>query len=418
MHEAVDVVVVGAGQAGLAISYHLKQTGITHVVLERGGIGESWRSQRWTSFYLNTPNWLSGLPALPFRPDDPDGFGHRDEFASYLETYARTFDLPVRQHAAVTAAERQVSGGYVVRTGGDTVSAKALVLASGAMSRPRVPDMARLLAADIVSLSAGDYRDAAELPAGAVVVVGSGQSGCQVAEDLLDAGRRVYVCTGRVGRAPRTHRGRDILAWWSDMGFLDVRVEDLEDPSMRFAAQPQVSGTEGGHTVSLQSLARDGATLLGRVVSIDGAVLTLGDDLRANIAFADDKARSFRAEVDAYITRAGIAAPSAEPDPGEPPLPDLGGSDEWRTLDLRAAGVGSVIWCTGFDADWSWVKVAVFDEHGRPRHRRGVTDVPGLYFIGLPWLATRKSGIIYGVADDAARITQHIASEVLGTGAR
>lgn len=414
MHEAVDVVVVGAGQAGLAMSYHLKQQGIAHVVLERGAIGESWRSQRWASFHLNTPNWLSGLPALPFHPHAPDGFGHRDEFVSYLDAYARAFDLPVRQHAPVAAVEHRAGGGYAVRVGGDTVSARAVVLASGAMSRPRVPDMARRLGDDVVSLSAGSYRDAVGLPAGAVVVVGSGQSGCQVAEDLLDAGRRVYVCASRVGRVPRTYRGRDILAWWHAMGFLDVRVEDLEDPATVFAPQPQVSGTAGGHTVSLQSLARDGATLLGRVVAVEGTTLAVGDDLRANIAFADDKARAFKAEIDAHVARAGIRAPPPEPDPGEPPLPDLHGSDEWRTLDLRATGVGSVIWCTGFDGDWSWVHVEVLDAQGRPRHRGGVTAVPGVYFVGLPWLSVRKSGIIVGVTDDAARIARHIASEVLG----
>ena len=301
MDDIMDVVVVGAGQAGLAVSYLLTRSGVRHVVLERGEIGESWRSQRWDSFSLNTPNWSNGLPGSEFHPQAADAFSSRDQLVSFLERYARSFNLPVRQNVAVTALERLSSSGYAVKIAGDTLRARAVVLATGGMSQPRVPSIAQRLSGDIITMSAGNYRNAKTLPDGAVVVVGSGQSGCQIAEDLLNAGRRVYMCASRVGRVPRVYRGRDIMAWMRDMGFFEVRVDELKDPSMQFAAQPQVSGTNGGHTVSLQSLSRDGATLLGRVLDIDGYVLKLGSDLRECIVLADDKSKEFKAAIDKFI---------------------------------------------------------------------------------------------------------------------
>jgi putative flavoprotein involved in K+ transport len=415
MDDTVEVVVIGAGQAGLAVSYFLTASQVHHVVLERGTVGESWRSQRWDSFCLNTPNWSNSLPGLEFNEEVPEAFGHRDELVSYFERYVRTFDLPVQQHTGVTCLERLSSDLYEVSTDTGSIRAKAVVLATGSMSRPRVPDVAGRLPSDIRSISAGDYRNANALPAGAVVVVGSGQSGCQIAEDLREEGRRVFLCASRVGRVPRVYRGRDILTWWRDMGFLDVKVEELEDPSTRFAAQPQVSGTKGGHTVSLQSLARDGVTLLGRAVDVRESRLTLGGNLLDCIAFADEKSHSFKVAIDEWIERQGIDAEPSSADPGEPELPNLKGSDRLRELELRDAAVSCVIWCTGFDADWSWVQVGVFDDQGRPRHEGGITETRGLYFIGHPWLFKRSSGILFGVTDDAARIVEHIRRDVLQT---
>lgn len=409
----MDVVVVGAGQAGLAVSSLLKRSGVHHVVLERGRIGESWRSQRWDSFFLNTPNWGNGLPGSEFHPEAPDAFSSRDQLVSYFERYVHSSDLPVRQYTTVTALERLPTGEYALQIDGDKLRARVVVLATGGLNRPKVPSLARRLSNEIVSLTAGTYKNVEALPAGGVVVVGSGQSGCQIAEELRTAGRRVYLCASRVGRAPRVYRGRDTMAWFRDMGFFDVRVDQLEDPSIQFAAQPQVSGTNGGHTVSLQSLARDGATLLGRVLDVDGNILKLGNNLRDCIEFADNKSNTLKANIDAFINREGIQATAPEPDSGEPALPNLKGSDRLDTLNLQSADVGSVIWCTGFDADWSWVKIDVFDERGQPRHQNGITESPGLYVIGLPWLSKRKSGILYGVTEDAARIVDHIERHVL-----
>ena len=246
--DKIDVVIVGAGQAGLASSYLLAQSGIEHVVLERGEVGDSWRSQRWDSFRLNTPGWASGLPGLDFLPSTPGAFGSRDDLVRYFEDYVDAFDLPVRSHTPVSRLDGPSDGYYSVATPDGTLTAHCVVLATGAMSRARVPDMAANLPPEVRRLSAAQYRSADALPEGPVVVVGSGQSGVQIVEDLLAAGRRVYLCASRVGRAPQSYRGRDILAWWADMGILEARPEDLEDPEARFARQPQVSGTDGGRT--------------------------------------------------------------------------------------------------------------------------------------------------------------------------
>jgi putative flavoprotein involved in K+ transport len=408
----MEAVIVGAGQAGLAVSYLLTQNQIQHIVLERGKIGESWRSHRWDSFYLNTPNWSNSLPGLEFDRNAPGLFGHRDQLVSYLERYASSFAAPVRENAEVKSLESMSTGGYRLQVGNDSFDARIVVIASGSMSRPRTPAMAQKLPPGILNLNAGTYKDAESLPEGAVLVVGSAQSGCQIAEDLLAAGRQVYLCASRVGRTPRKYRGRDIFDWWKDMGFWDVSVEELENPVMQFAALPQVSGVDGGHTVSYQSLARDGVVLLGRVMDIDDYNITLKPNLMEAIHFADEKSSAFKKAVDEFIQKNGITAPFPEPDPGEPDLPDLRGSDRIERLDLREAGITSVIWCTGFDANWDWLKVNVFDESGRPRHHNGISPSPGLYFIGFPWLSKRKSGTLYGIAEDASRIVDHICASL------
>jgi len=410
MVETTEVVVIGAGQAGLVASHLLSLASIDHVVLERGRIGESWRSQRWDSFHLNTPNWSNGLIGMEFHPEEPDGFAHRDQLAGYFERYANEFELPIRQHTTVVSLDSRALGGYVLNTDSSTYHANSVVIAAGGMSRPRVPEISQRLPGGLTVLSAGTYRNPATIPDGSVVVVGSGQSGCQITEDLLGAGREVYLCTSRVGRVPRVYRGREIFHWWRDMRFFEVSLDELADPSVQYAAQPQVSGTAGGHTVSLQSLARDGAVLLGRLQGVEGHILRLGGNLRECIDFADEKARAFKEQINDYIERNGIMADPPLPDPGEPALPDLKGSDIWETLDLSQAGVSGVIWCTGFEADWSWVHPDIFDDRGQPRHHDGVTISPGLYIMGLPWLSKRKSGILYGVSEDAAHIVQHIES--------
>src|SRR3990170_6820036 len=322
MSTMVDVVVVGAGQAGLVASYLLSLDHVEHVVLERGDIGQSWRTQRWDSFHLNTPNWSNGLAGREFHPEEPHAFAGRNELVAFFEDYASIFQLPIRPHTQVTYLRRTSNGRYALRTPSEEVHAKAVVLASGGMSRPRVPEVSQRLPDDLVVSSAGSYRNPEALPKGAVLVVGSGQSGCQIAEDLLEAGREVYLSVSKVARVPRSYRGRDIVAWWKDMGFWDVKLQQLEDQSLQFAAQPQVSGTRGGHTVSLQSLARDGASLIGRVEGVDGFVLRLRRNVRECIDFADERSRAFKADIDGYVEQAGLKVEPASPDPGEPPLPD------------------------------------------------------------------------------------------------
>jgi putative flavoprotein involved in K+ transport len=408
--ESVDTVVVGAGQAGLAVSGLLSQQGITHLVLERGRVGESWRSQRWDSFALNTPNWSNQLPGADMGEGDPEGFAGRDDLVKFLEAYVSSNALPIREHTEVQSVERLSDGGFAVDTATGRVHARNVVVCSGSMSTPRVPTVAADLDETISSLTAATYRNADALTPGAVVVVGSGQSGCQIAEDLLAAGRTVYLCVSKVARIPRRYRGRDIVDWWHDMGFFDVAVGALPDPSAQYAAQPQVSGASGGHTVSLQSLARDGACLLGRVEQIDGVVWHLRPTVDECVRFADQKCAEFKAAIDDYIDANDLAAPAPEPDPYEPAMPDLGGSDQLDRFDLQAAGVSTVIWCVGFAGDFSWIRHDVLGERGLPIHDAGVSAVDGLYFVGFPWLSKRKSGILLGVSEDAGRIVDKITA--------
>jgi putative flavoprotein involved in K+ transport len=407
--------VVGAGQAGLATSYFLQRQGVAHVVLERGRLGESWRSQRWDSFVLNTPNALNGLPGAPYEGPAPDGFWSRDELVRSFERYARRFELPIRTGVEVEAIAGGRGEGFAVhvRTGAGTeaIRPRSVVIATGAMRTPRRPSFAAGLPEHIAQLDAASYRNPGALPSGPVLVVGSGQSGCQIAEELQAAGRTVYLSTSRVGRIPRRYRGRDVDAWLWESGFFDVRRSELADSSLVFATQPQVSGVgRHGHTLSLQRLAADGVRLLGRAISIDGTGLILDDGLRDHIAFADRASAEIKRMIDDYIAQSGIKAPAPEDDPADRPWADLAAVTAPRRLDLARAWIGTVIWCTGFRPDFSWLRLPVLDERGQPLHERGVAPVPGLHFVGLPWLYKRKSGIICGVAEDAAHIARLIAA--------
>jgi putative flavoprotein involved in K+ transport len=411
----LDVVVVGGGQAGLGMAYFLRKAGRRFVVFERGRVGESWRSQRWDSFALNTPNWMNGLPGAPYDGPEPDGFWLRDELVTSFEEYVARFDLPVQVGVTVrSVTPLNGNDAFCVRfTGSDgdgEVVARAVVIASGIMQTPTTPQMANDLPEWITQLHTGDYRSPAALPAGAAVVVGGGQSGCQIAEDLIEAGRTVYLCTSRVGRIPRRYCGRDILDWWEESGFLDVTVDELEDPAIQFAAQPQVSGVgRYGRTVSLQHLSRRGVTLLGRLNGVQRETLLLDDSLEENVRFADEKSAQFKQDIDAHIGDT-VTPFKREDDPADLPDPTLRLDDAPSCLNLRKAGVGTVIWCTGFTADFSWVDAPVTDADGRPKHRRGVSPVPGLYFLGFPWLHSRKSGIVYGIEEDAAFLATEIAA--------
>ena len=285
-----------------------------------------------------------------------------------------------------------------------------MVVASGTQRIPRIPRIAASLPPGIVALPSADYRNPAALPEGAVLVVGSGQSGVQIAEDLLGAGRSVYLSTSRVGRMPRRYRGRDTMAWLVQVGFLDERPEDLPDPALTRAAQPLVSGVGlRGHTVSLQDLAARGVTLLGRPIAVEGVRLSTDGSVGANIAFGDEGAAAFRQVVDDGLRRLGQPLPPLEDDPADRAHSDPMSVRSPATLDLEEAGIATVIWATGVGGDFSWLRVpGALDGDGAPVHRDGVSEVPGLYFIGMPWLSRRKSGIVMGVGDDAAVVIAHL----------
>lgn len=412
-----DVVVVGAGQAGLGVSYFLQQAGRKHIVYERGRVGESWLSQRWDSFKLNTPNTLNVLPGLPYDGPEPDGFWSRDELVTYFRRYVERFALPVMTGVTVLGIERSDDGrSFVVETltGGQAASsvlARAVVVTSGSLQSPKLPPVHTRIPSGVLQLHTSGYRSAATLPPGAVVIVGSGQSGCQIAEDLLAAGRQVYLCASKVGRAPRRYRGRETMEWLLTIGFWDQTPADLEDPAMTRAPQPQISGVgRYGHSVSLQHLSREGAVILGRLVDVQDHTLMMGDDAAVYVRFADEASRKMKNNIDGYIAKAGITAPAPEDDPADVPDPEATCASPLRELNLTAANVSTIIWSTGFTGTFDWIHLPVLDAAGQPMHQRGVSPVPGLYFLGFPWLSKRKSGIICGIAEDAAYIADQVAT--------
>lgn len=410
-----DVVVVGGGQAGLGVGYYLKAAGSRFVILERGRVGETWRSQRWDSFAVNTPNWANTLPGDDYEGDEPDGFYHRDELVDYFENYADKFDLPVSEGVTVTEvlAEGEVfrvtskDGAGVV----DTVTAGNIVVASGIMQAPKVPAIRERFPESLLQIHASDYRSAENLPPGAVVVIGGGQSGCQISMDLIHAGRTVYLCTSKVGRLRRRYRQRDVVEWAEDMGFWDVSLEELSDPGIQFAAQPQVSGVgRYGSTLSLQSMSRDGVHLMGRLLDVEDGVLKTDDSLAEHVAFADERSAEFTGMIEDWIISNEVSAGPIEDDPNDEPAGPEVVRSGITELDLTEAGVGCVIWCTGFTAEFDWIHAPVTDQDGRLVHTRGVSEVPGIYFLGFPWLHSRKSGIIHGIDEDARYIASAIAA--------
>ena len=417
--ERIDTIIVGGGQAGLATSYCLKQQGREHLVLERADRpGSAWR-QRWDSFTLVTPNWSFRLPGAPYSGDDRDGFMPRDEILGVFERYAASQKLPIRFGVNVTAVEPLAGRpGYLVRTSGpggvgsDRVGsdfeAQNVVVAAGMYQRPKIPTFGSGLPTDVLQLHSTQYRNPASLPSDAVLVVGSGQSGCQIAEELYKSGRRVYHSIGSAGRAPRRYRGKDTYEWLALAGFFDRTPNILPSPKARFAPDPHLSGAGGGHDLNLHRFARDGVTLLGHLRGAADGRLDVAPDLHESLSRADEFEAQLAKLIDGHITKNGLDAPQER-------LPELrDGFDQAviTELDVRKAGITSVIWAAGYRFDFSWVKVPTFDEDGYPGQQRGVTRYAGLYFVGLPWLHTRKSGLLLGVAEDAAFIAEHIAGQV------
>ncbi len=405
------VAVIGAGQAGLAISYHLTRLGIDHVVLERQRIGYEWRERRWDSFCLVTPNWQCQLPGWPYHGPDPDGFMGRDEIVAYVAGYAASFGPPVREDTGVTRLRRDPGGTFEICTSRGDLTAGQVVVATGPYHRARLPRLASRLPDGIASVHSSQYRSPAALPAGAVLVVGTGQSGGQIAEDLHLAGRQVHLATGSAPRVARRYRGRDVVAWLDEMGHYDRGVDEFEDAdALRLRANHYVTGRDGGHDIDLRAFAREGMRLYGRLTGISGTRAGFAPDLARNLDSADAVSEGIKDSIDAFIAGRGIAAPA---EARRPPVwqPDR----EPGELDLAASGISAVVWATGFRREYSWLELPVFDGRGYPVHTRGVTSCPGLYVLGLPWQYTWGSGRFCGVGRDAAHLAEHIRGGA-GTG--
>ncbi|MFP3798964.1 MSMEG_0569 family flavin-dependent oxidoreductase [Paraburkholderia tropica] len=402
--EHVSVVVVGGGQAGLSMSYCLKQYGIDHVVLEKHTVTHTWREQRWDAFCLVTPNWQCALPDYPYRGDDPHGFMKKDEIIAWLDGFVQHVDAPVREGVAVTRVTRRAQGGFVVQTSAGTLSADQVVVAAGGYHTPIVPRMAERLPSSVVQIQSSEYRNAGALPEGAVLVVGSGQSGAQIAEDLHLAGRKVVLAVGEAPRCARFYRGRDVVDWLADMKYYDMPVEahPLRE-GVRDNTNHYVTGRDGGRDIDLRKFASEGMALYGALDDyVDGA-LRFRPNLRANLDSADETYNRINASIDKFIAQKGIDAP-----PGEIYRAVWEPQAERSTLDLASSGIGSIVWCIGFRPDFSWVDLPIFNGRGYPGHARGVTAQEGLYFLGLPWLHTWGSGRFSGIARDAAFLADRI----------
>jgi putative flavoprotein involved in K+ transport len=401
MTEQIDVVVVGGGQAGLAVSYELTQGGVAHVVLEKGRVGQTWRGL-WHSFCLMAPNWIVQLPGHPYDGDDSDGFMARDEVVAYLERYAAGFQAPVREGVDVTAIQRD-DGGFLLHTSAGQIAARTVVLGTGAYQRPRRPPGAATLPADLLQIDVPEYRSPAALPAGRVLVVGSGQSGCQIAEELHEAGRDVFLACGRAPWVARRIGDHDVIWWAVESGFYDAPVSSLPHPALRLAGNVQSTGNDGGHDLHYRTLQQMGVTLLGHFIGADGGRARFAADLGESVAWGDQFNGMLMNAVRATAAARDMPAPQIdEPQPFSDDAPE----------ELDLAGFGAVIFAGGFRPDYSWVQLpGAFDEFGFPiQHDGASTLVPDLYFIGVHFLRKRKSSLLIGIAEDAAIVARQITA--------
>jgi putative flavoprotein involved in K+ transport len=407
MTESLETVIVGGGQAGLSVSYCLARRQREHVVLEQAAqAGNVWRNERWDSFTLVTPNWSLRLPGAEYRGDEPNGFMPRAGVVDYLEQYASGNRLPVRFGVRVVEVTPQEKG-YLVTTEDGSYQANNVIMATGLFQQAKIPPFGTSIPADILQLVSGQYRNPQSLPPGAVMVVGTGQSGAQIAEELYQSGRKVYLCTGSAGRVPRRYRGKDIFEWMLLTKFFHRTADMLPSPRAKFAGNPHVTGKNGGHTLNLHQFAHDGVTLLGRFHEVHDGSAYFAPDLNDNLARADRFEAEMIKRVDDYIADNRLDAP-------EDNLPDLHNGykiTEVSSLDLKSAGIGAVIWALGFHFDYSLVKLPVVDSDGYPLQKRGVTAYPGLYFVGMPFLSAQKSGLFVGVGEDAEYIAGRIVGE-------
>jgi len=397
------VVVIGGGQAGLSVSYCLMELGIDHVVLERQKIAHSWREERWDTFCLVTPNWQCQLPGFPYHGPDPYGFMVKDEIVKYIEEYVAFFNPPVEEGVAVSSV-RRVNEGFELVTSRGTITADQVVLATGGYPIPIVPKAAATLSKAITQVHSSDYKNPEQLPPGEVLVVGSGQSGVQIAEDLHLKGRKVHLCVGNAPRCARVYRGKDVVEWLHEMGYYEVSIDKHPNKeSVREKTNHYVTGRDGGHDLDLRKFASEGMRLYGLLSDIAGNELRFAKGLTENLDGADAVYNSINRSIDAYIEKQGLSAP-----PPTVYTPVWVPGEETLSLDAAAQGITSIVWCIGFHTDYAWVKLPVFDAKGHPVHERGVTAEPGLYFIGLPWLHTWGSGRFSGVGRDAHHIVGKI----------
>ena len=404
--EKVDTIVVGGGQAGLAMSEHLSQCDVPHVVLERHGIAERWRSERWDSLVANGPAWHDRFPGMEFPDTSPDSFVPKEKVADYFVAYAKKIAAPIRCGVEVKKVQRNEGRpGFLVETSDGLMEANNVVAATGAFQCPIIPTLVPK-DSGIFQIHSTAYRNPDQLPKGAVLVVGAGSSGVQIADELLRAGKRVYLSVGPHDRPPRAYRGLD-YCWW--LGVLGKWDAETRGPGMEHVTIA-VSGARGGQTIDFRRLAAEGMTLLGRTESFNDGTMTFAPDLSRNIARGDANYLAVLDEADAYVLRNGLQLPEETEARKIAPDPDCV-ANPVLDLKLAAAGITSIVWATGFTSDYGWLKVDAFDEKGKPKHQRGVSSEPGIYFLGLSWQSRRGSAFIWGVWHDAKHLADRIATQ-------
>ena len=406
--EQIETVIIGGGQAGLAMSYYLGQFGREHVILERQRVAERWRSERWDSLTFQTPNWNIHLPGFAFQAADPDAFASRDDVFKFIESYAAFIRAPLRCGVAATALRQTPdSTRLIVETQANLFEAKNVVVATGPF---HVPEDHLQVGSAALHLHSSQYRNPQRLPPGAVMVVGSGNSGAQIAEELCSAGRRVYLSVSKHRRIPRRYRGKDYGWWYFALGDADTTVDQRQETQ----PSPLITGVGGGHDLNLHQLAAAGVVLLGRVLGGRDGRLTIAPDLGENLARGDASLIDFTRRADEHAARNGLDFPSSErPEPLHNPKEV---SDPLLALDLASAEISAIIWANGFRYDFDWIDLPIFgngtQSSGRvPVHKRGITNIPGVYFLGLPWLYKLKSAFLSGVGEDAEHLAKHIAAD-------
>jgi putative flavoprotein involved in K+ transport len=399
--ERIDVAIVGGGQAGLGLSHALSRAGIEHAILERGRVGQTWRD-RWDTFCLVTPNWTVQLPGTAYDGDDPDGFMPRDEIVAFLERYAESFEAPVREGVEVRSIESDPSGGFLLATTAGMIHATSVVLANGAFQRPHRPAGAADLPTDLLQIDVEEYRNAGALPAGGVLVVGSGQSGCQIAEELREAGRDVVLACGRAAWAPRRIEDRDLVWWLAESGFLDASAASLPSPKARLGANITATGHGGGHDLHLRTLRAQGVTLVGHFLGASGNAARFGPDLVESVAWGDDRYLELMELFRKTAAAEGLPKPEIhDPEPFAPFAPE----------EVPLNGIGAVIFAGGFRPAYRrWLPWPdAFDDLGFPIQEDGASSVvDGLYFMGVHFLRKRKSSLMLGVAEDAPVVARAI----------
>ena len=403
----IETIIVGGGQAGLALSAQMKKRGLPHLILERSRIAERWRSERWDSLVANGPAWHDRFPDRTFDMDG-DAFAPRDSIVDYFEKFAAQIEAPVRCGVAVTEVRPADGGGFIVQTSDGTFRARNVVAATGPFQKPIIPTLVPA-ETGIVQMHSAAYKNPAQLPDGAVLVVGAGSSGAQIADELSRSGKKVFLSVGPHDRPPRRYRGQDFVWWLGKLGKWDAKAQTPGTEHVTIA----VSGARGGHTVDFRELAAQGMTLLGRAGAYADGRIAIGGDLAANIERGDANYLSVLDEADAQVVREGLDLPEEPEARLLEPMPACV-TDPVLSLDLKAAGISAVIWATGYQLDFGWIGFDIFDAQGRPKHEKGITKVPGLCFLGLPWLTRRASPFIWGVWHDAAHLAAHLEGRMAG----